>query len=118
VSTTLCDVLKLVLPVTARPAPQNVSSVPGRWEFVTTYGMWPGGQQALHFDPTRCFWQICLTGCDEAFLQVGKVVKRYVEGDMVAFDASYDHSVWVRPGAKIPRIVLHGSLHYCQGGYS
>mmetsp|Transcript_76234 Transcript_76234/g.210375 ORF Transcript_76234/g.210375 Transcript_76234/m.210375 type:complete len:151 (+) Transcript_76234:747-1199(+) len=118
VSPTLCSTMRPLLPATARPVPGYVTATSGRWEFLALYLMYPGGSQALHIDPTRCFWQVCLQGCGDAFIQVGRTTRRYVEGEMIAFDATYDHSVWVSPQAKTPRIILHASMHYCQGRYT
>jgi len=118
ISTTLCKLLQEVLPTTARPTPQYVLDTSSRWEHVDIKRILPGANQAMHADPCRCLWQICIDGCEGAFLQVGKIVKEYKAGEMVAFDATYEHTVWVREENEIARTVIHGVLHYCNGSYA
>jgi len=118
VSPTLCKLLKEVLPTTARPVPQYVLDTSSRWEHVDIKRILPGANQAMHPDPCRCLWQICLDGCEGSYLQVGKIVKEYKQGEMVAFDATFEHTVWVSEKNDIARTVVHGVLHYCNGTYA
>lgn len=117
ISDTLCRLLNKALPSTARPVPQYVLDTSSRWEHVDIKRILPGSNQAMHPDPCRCLWQICLDGCEGAFLQVGRKVVEYKAGEMVAFDATFEHSVWVREENTIARTVIHGVLHYCNGTY-
>lgn len=116
-SPTLCRVLKPVLPTTERPVPQYALDTATRWEFMSIYTLYPGAMQALHADPTRCFWQVCVEGCDTATVQVGKEIRNYVEGEMIAFDATFDHSVAQSAHTRITRVIIHASMHYCNGHF-
>jgi len=115
-SPTLCAVLKKLLPITERPVPEYVTKTHGRWEFVQIYRKFPGANTALHSDPTRCFWQVCLSGCETAWVQVGASSQPYIEGKMVAFDATFDHAVVTQQQSQ-DRVIIHASMHYCRGGY-
>eukprot|EP00747_Dinoflagellata_sp_TGD_P184779 gnl/TRDRNA2_/TRDRNA2_40732_c1_seq1.p1 gnl/TRDRNA2_/TRDRNA2_40732_c1~~gnl/TRDRNA2_/TRDRNA2_40732_c1_seq1.p1 ORF type:complete len:506 (+),score=39.32 gnl/TRDRNA2_/TRDRNA2_40732_c1_seq1:184-1518(+) len=112
-SPTLCRVLRNVLPSTHRPVPNTIRALPGRK--AETLGIaiaWPNGELAMHRDPERCSWQICITGCEgHSWLRVGGEVRPYRQGEVVAFDPSFDHVIW-NNGTE-PRIVLHGNQYYC-----
>lgn len=118
ISSTLCQQLMKTMPTTARPVPQYVLDTSSRWEHIDLKRILPGANQAMHPDPCRCLWQICLEGCEGAYLQVGKIVREYQQGVMFAIDATFEHTVWVREENTVTRTVLHGVIHYCNGTYA